>query len=212
VDTGFRRTSDGWVEPVGRDSPYAWDEFGAFRFGERNLLDNALLPDGDGQLVVGLELWGHPAGGWLDFEVGFWASAPWNGSLDDWADSISGYPDEEIIDPEASAPFVQGSSTLEFSVGLRKEFWLLRGHLRPFVSGGASALRARTFAAQGADGEEDSDGVLGWYGQVGVGWMFLNGSRIDVSYRTLDTGEISVGGIEGDADYDQWSVGFGFSF
>ena len=210
VDEGYRRTDDGWVEPIGPTSPYGWDEFASFRFGERNM-SSSVLPEGDGQLVLGLELWGAPRGAWLDLEFGFFAAAPWNGSLDDWGDSLDGFPDEEADSTEGQ-PFVSGTSTLEFSIGVRREFWLFDGHLRPFVSGGASAQRLRVFSAQGPEGSEDADGSLGVYAQAGVGWMFLNGGRIDVSYRWLDSESVEVAGLDTEADYDQWSIGFGFAF
>ena len=208
---GWRRTRDDWVEPVGLDSPYSWDEFGALHFGERNL-DGSFLPDGQGQFALGLELWGHPPGAWIDLEFGFWASAPWNGSLDDWGDAIDGFPDEESDPDDPGVEFVEGSSTLEFSAGLRKEFWLFGGHLRPFLAGGVSALRARVFAAQGSDGADDADGALGLYAQAGLGWMFLNGSRIGFSYRVLESEEVTLDGRVGDVDYEQWTFHLGFAF
>jgi hypothetical protein len=201
----------GWRTPIGTPDPDEWDEFFALHFGERNL-DPDFLAEAEGQFVLGLELWGHPPGSPVDLEFGFFASAPWDGSLDDWGDALDGFPDEEQDDPRADPPFVEGTSTLEFAVGVRKEVWLWHGALRPYVSGGLSAQRVRAYEAVGAEGEDDADGVLGFYGQVGVGWCFANGSRIGLGFRFVEAGEVEVLGRRGDADSTQWTLSFGFGY
>lgn len=199
----------GWSRAPGL-SDHAWEEWFSIVFGERNLAP--FLPGGQSQLVTGIELWGAPRDAWLGFEVGLFASAPWDGSLDDWADSINGFPDEELTDPGPDTPTVAGSSTVEFSLGLRKELELFGGRLRPFVGGGLSALRTRSFEAQGANGSDDADGSLGLYGQAGFGWVFANGSRIGLAWRAFDGPEIEVAGRRGQSDYDSWSLSFGSAF
>ncbi len=200
----------GWSRAPGL-ADHGWSEWFGLAFGER-AFESALLPAGASQLALGVELWGRPHDAWIGLDVGLWASAPWDGSLDDWADSISGFPDEELLEPAPDTPLIEGSSSLEFSIGARRDLWLFAGRLRPYIAGGLSAMRLRTFSAQGASGDAESDGVLGVYGRVGLGWVFANGSRLGVDWRRFEGPAVEFAGQAGSPNYDQWSLSFGAAF
>ncbi|QDU66867.1 outer membrane protein [Engelhardtia mirabilis] len=189
-----------------------WREDGQMHFGTRDFANTDLMPGGEDQLVMGLELYGAPEAAFLSVEFGLWTSAPYDGSLDDWFDSISGYPDEETEDPSIFVPTVEGSSSIEASLGLRKELALFDGFLRPYVSGGVSLLRARSFVATGAQGVEEGDTTWGYYGQVGLQFALTPNARVGIAWRAFEGQPVDLLGVSGRPDYRQLSFTLGFSY
>ena len=188
-----------------------WREEGQLHLGTRNFSDLNLMPSGDDQFVMGVELYGAPEAALFSIEFAFWASAPYDGSLDDWFDSISGFPDEES-DETTVLPTVTGSSSIEASMGLRKEFLLAGGFFRPYVSTGLSVLRARSFVASGAVGVEEGDTTWGWYGQVGVMFALSPYARVGIGLRAFEGEEVELLGVRGEPDYQQLTFTLGFSY
>lgn len=206
---GCAATEEWGVGPV--DYP-GWREDGVYHLGSRDFEDEGVLLGGDDQFVMGLELYGAPEAALVSVEVGFWASASYDGSLDDWVDSINGFPDEEDDGTGPTPLTVEGSSGLELSLGVRKELLLFDGWVRPYVSGGASLLRARSFVATGAEGVEEGDTTWGWYGQAGLQLALAPNARLGVGFRAFDGETVELLGSRGQPDYTQVTFTLGFSY
>ena len=188
---------------------HGWDERGFLMIGQREL-ESGFFADGDRQLVIGLELAGSPPDSLLKLEMGFWASAE-GGFGNDWLDSVFGTPnveEDDLGDPLDEA----STSTLEFSIGARKELPLLGGALRPYVGGGLSALQVRTWELENGAFDDTTDGSLGLYGHVGIRWLFENSGSIGFDLRAAEGHDVDLGPFGGEisSDYTQWALTFSF--
>ena len=58
----------------------------------------------------------------------------------------------------------------------------------------------------------DDDVSFGLYVRGGVTWVFDGGFGLGLDYRKLVGTDVSLFGVDGDADFDQFGLTFGFAF
>lgn len=104
------------------------------------------------------------------------------------------------------------NSTLELYAGLRASAYLLDGSLRPYLAAGPSLLFTDLTAEQGGISVSDDDTSIGLYARAGITYVFGNGFGLGLDYRKLMGTDISLFDAEGDSDFDQFGITFGFSF
>ena len=211
----IRQASDGFESDLDRayaeldrtpyDDTYGWHQRGSILFGERNFDQSLGLGRGD-QAVAGIELIGGPPGAWVDVEVGLSGSARGR-NVSQWLDRVFGDPDFEDLTGDDSG---LGNSSLEFSVGVQKRLLLFDGFVRPYIGGGAAAIRRRSFRVEADGVDDDFDSDLGWYTHAGIHFLWGDGIGIGIDFRRLGGTDLELEGLGTSADYDQWSLTFGF--
>lgn len=117
-----------------------------------------------------------------------------------------GYDDATIAGVEVS------HSTFELYGGVRATLDLFDGALQPYGSFGPSFLLSDLSAEQSGFTVSDDDWSFGLYARAGVAFVFGNGFALGLDYRKLFATDISLFGAEGDSDFDQFGITFGFSF
>ena len=198
---GRRRFADGGLWDNG------WDERGMLLLGRRNFRAGS-LPDGDNQFTIGVEFAGAPRGSFLELELAFFGSA--QGSFGtDWLERVFGDPNADEIAPGIFQDEFSTSS-LEISIGARKEIGLFGGALRPFVGAGLSGLQVRTFELQNGLLSDRTDGVLGFYAHAGLRYVFDGGASVGFDVRNVEAADLDLGlsGQDIDGGYTQWGFLF----
>lgn len=203
-------TDDG---PPRRFDPYAfrhddgWDERGFLMVGERGF-NSSSLNQADSQLMIGVELSGRPEGAWLDLEFGLLASANSAGPVS-WWEAVFGGSDETA---DAGDTF-SGTSSTEFSLGVRKQLPKIYDLLVPYAGVGLSALRLRDWRVDSNGFEDATDGGLGMYGHLGVYadfQTFGSPGRLGFDLRALEGVDVDLGFGNVSASYVQWAFTFSF--
>ncbi len=184
---------------------YTWRQRGSILFGERTFERSLGLGRAD-QAMAGFELIGAPPGSWVEMELGLSGSARGR-NVTQWLDRVFGEPQFEDLAEDDSG---LGSSSLEFSMGVQKRLLRFNGSVRPYVGGGAAAIRRRSFRIQADGVDDDSDSDLGWYAHAGIHILLGDGVGIGLDFRRLGGTDLELEGLATSADYDQWSLTFGF--
>ena len=99
----------------------------------------------------------------------------------------------------------------ELSFGVAKVF-KTAGKTRPFVSGGASFVRAEAEADTFAGNVDDNDESLGLWIEGGVYWRLTHHFNLGVHARTLLGTSVTLFDVDGDADYWQFGPMIGWSW
>ena len=103
-------------------------------------------------------------------------------------------------------------SVSELSFGVMK-IWEPRGNIRPFVGGGLSSVTATFEDDNPTIGKITQDDTSpGFYVQGGVFWRIGTRFNIGLEARMLRGTDISIGGADGDADYDQFGLVLGWGW
>ncbi len=100
------------------------------------------------------------------------------------------------------------SEIWELYAGPRKTFSLAEDRLHPYISAGASWSNAEL---QSGSGSIDDD-ALGFYLRAGVYYTIGDGFNLGLDYRKLLGADFEESGLKADGDFDQVSVGIGYSF
>lgn len=124
---------------------------------------------------------------------------------------LSGAQEEEFdfflaSDVEVTAAIV------EFNFGVNKT-WKPKGGIRPYIGGGLASVGAAGEVDAGFFGDaDDDDQSFGAYVHGGVFWRL--GPRFNIGFdaRALLGTEITLFGVEGDADYLQFGMLLGFGW
>ena len=100
----------------------------------------------------------------------------------------------------------------ELSFGIAK-VWETIGSGRPFVSGGLSFVSASIEVDSGIGGsvDDDDDSIGGWI-EGGIYWRLKPHFNLGLHGRILAGSDISLFGVEGDADYFQLGPMIGWSW
>ncbi len=162
----------------------------AFRLGELSLDQGDYEPVED-QSSFGIEFSDELPGSWAGYELGV------KGSYDS--------ADVGVFD-------VNGSTT-ELYGGVVKNFgsW----PVRPFVGLGLSIISVRLEVENVGFfgfGDSEDDSSLAGYFHAGVVWDITDGFFVGVDGRVLFGSDISLGGFETDADYEEFAFLVGFSY
>jgi opacity protein-like surface antigen len=104
------------------------------------------------------------------------------------------------------------SETWELYGGVRKTFSLAEDRLHPYLAAGASWSNADLdIGASGGSVSLDDD-AFGFYMRAGVYYTFGEGFNLGLDYRKLLGADYKDEGQSADGDFDQFSVGIGYSF
>jgi hypothetical protein len=100
----------------------------------------------------------------------------------------------------------------ELSFGIAK-VWETKGRARPFVSGGLSFVSAslEVDSVSGGTLDEDDDSIGGWI-EGGIYWRLMPHFNLGLHGRILAGSDITLLGVEGDADYFQFGPMIGWSW
>ena len=98
-------------------------------------------------------------------------------------------------------------STAELYGGLHKEFG--NDRVRPYVGGGLSLIKARV-EVSGAGDEDDASAAAYLHG--GVQFLVSPTVFLGVDARVLFGSDITIAGVNGDADYSQLALVLGWRF
>jgi opacity protein-like surface antigen len=104
------------------------------------------------------------------------------------------------------------SRFFEFSAGF---LWhpVKRAIVRPYLGAGALTLTAANDSDWGVfSSNSHSDQSFGFYGNAGVFFKVGDSFNIGLDGRIVRGTKVTLGGIEGDADYEQVSMLLGFSW
>lgn len=97
----------------------------------------------------------------------------------------------------------QASSISELSVGIAGA-WQSKGRLRGYVAGGFSFVGARLEVDTITNDVDDDDDSLGGWIEAGMAWRLGHHFSLGFGARTLLGTDITLFGVEGDADYFQF--------
>jgi hypothetical protein len=133
----------------------------------------------------------------LAFELGF------NTVPSDWPVGIEAsvsYSDDDDSGVEGE--------TKEASLGVRKTWDVSEGRVHPYVGGGLAGIQAEFSGF----GQSDDDTSVAGYVHGGVGFDLGSHFLIGVDVRLLLGSDITLFGIDGDADYVQYGLMVGYAF
>jgi len=100
----------------------------------------------------------------------------------------------------------------EIYAGARKTFSLAEDRLHPYISVGASWSNAELDASVGGGSASLEDDAFGFYLRGGVYYTIGEGFNVGLDYRKLLGANFEDSGAEADGDFDQFSLGIGYSF
>lgn len=100
------------------------------------------------------------------------------------------------------------SEIWEIYAGPRKTFSLAEDRLHPYLSAGGSWSNAELNSAPGSI----DDDAFGFYLRAGVYYTIGDGFNLGVDYRKLLGADFEESGTKADGDFDQFSIGIGYSF
>jgi hypothetical protein len=109
-----------------------------------------------------------------------------------------------------SADVIGAVSEVDFGVN---KTWELKGGVRPYVGGGLAALGASyKIDVPGGGDIDDDDGSGAFYVHGGLFWRL--GSRFNIGFdgRFLVGSDVTLFGVEGDADYAQFGMILGWGW
>jgi len=118
-----------------------------------------------------------------------------------WEVGFAGSTDESTL-----AGTKWTGSTGEIYGGLRKSFG--SDSVRPYLGGGLSFLRARWESS----GFDDDDTTLAAYVHGGIDFLVSQTFFVGLDVRVLFGSDITLGPLDGDADYNQAALRFGWRF
>ena len=153
-------------------------------FGQRSLDEDDWSPIED-QPTFGVEFAQEKPGSAIGWEIGLM------GSYDD--DTVAGFD-------------VEGS-TSELYGGVRKSF--LEGSVHPYVGGGLAFING-SVEVSGVGDDDDSSPAA--YAHGGVDFAVSELVHLGLDLRVLFGSELTIGGVDGDADYGQLALTLGFAF
>ncbi len=104
------------------------------------------------------------------------------------------------------------TQTWELYAGARKTFSLAGDRLHPYLAAGASWTNAEVDASAGGSSVDIDDDALAFYMRAGAYYTFGEGFNLGLDYRKLIGADYSAGGESADGDFDQFSIGIGYSF
>jgi len=104
------------------------------------------------------------------------------------------------------------SEVWELYAGARKTFSLAGDRLHPYLSGGVSWAVAEIDADDGGGTTTLDDDSFGFYVRAGIYYTFGGGFNLGLDYRKLLGAEFEDSGVKVDGDFDQLSLGIGYSF
>ena len=152
--------------------------------GQRNLDEDAHDPV-DEQFMFGIEYARERAGDALGFEIG----------------TMNSFREDSVAGAD-----VEGA-TGEIYAGVKKTFG--QDVVRPYVGGGLSYITA---VADGSGFDIEHDSSLAAYLHGGVGFQVSDRVVLGLDARFLFGSEVTLFGVETDADYGQLAVFIGFGF
>jgi hypothetical protein len=158
----------------------------ALYLGQRSLDENDYSPV-DKQDMFGIEYSRENAAGPVGFEVGIM------GSKDEDNDVLFGF------DVEAS--------TSEFYGGIRKTFG--QDVVRPYIGGGLSFINSKIEVVGVGD---DDDSSIAAYLHGGIGFQISQAVVLGLDLRFLFGSDLTLAGVNTDADYTQATLFIGFGF
>jgi len=167
-----------------------------FVLGARSLDEDFWTPT-DSQAVFGVTVdFGGPQ--WpVNLAIGYYSSYDKDTALVD-------------VGPVPSTADLEGSVG-ELSFGVLKTW--KKGNVRPFLGGGASFVEATgKFSAPGGFSDDDSSGSAGAYVEGGVYWRLARRLNIGLHARIVGGSDVTLFGVDGNADYGQFGflVGWGW--
>lgn len=110
------------------------------------------------------------------------------------------------------------AGTLEFAVGPRLDVAFGASGIHAYIAGGLAHISA--FAGLGDDNgdffddddDDDNDSSFAGYAHIGAYWRIERHFNVGIDFRILRGSDIEVFDVNTDADYDQLTLGFGYSF
>ena len=166
----------------------------AIHLGQKSFQDDGFDPVED-QALVGLDISFEPRE-----DSPFWIDT---GLFYSWDD--------------ANASFMGGDAdldtwTLEFSVGVRKDFVIEALNLRPYVGVGGSLLYSSYENVSGTTFVDDEEIAFGGYGKVGLMYRVTPETFLGIEYRALLGSDFDFAGGNVDSDYQQVTAVFSAFF
>jgi hypothetical protein len=151
--------------------------------GQRNLDQDDYAPV-DEQAMIGVEFARETAGSLVGWEVG-----------------VMGSSDEGSV-----AGFDVTGNTAEIYGGVRKTFG--SGSVRPYVGGGLSVINSEVEVSGSGSADDES---LAGYAHLGVSVDVTEAFFLGLDLRVLFGSDLSIGGVNTDADYGQLALILGWS-
>jgi hypothetical protein len=126
-----------------------------------------------------------------------------------------GYYESEDEGALASVPVfgdvdVEGEVS-EWSLGAHK-VWRLQGPPRPFLGGGLTRVTGEARLESVLGSAEEDDDSTGVYIEGGVFFRFAEVVNVGFHARVVEGTDVTLFGVDGDADYYQLGVLFGFGW
>jgi len=104
------------------------------------------------------------------------------------------------------------TETWEIYAGARKTFSLAENRLHPYLAAGAPWSNAELDASIGGASADIDDDAFGFYLRAGAYYTFGEGFNVGLDYRKLLGADYKADGASADGDFDQFSLGLGYSF
>ena len=152
--------------------------------GQRNLDQDDYAPV-DEQAMIGVEFARETAGSLVGWEVG-----------------VMGSSDEGSV-----AGFDVTGNTAEIYGGVRKTFG--SGSVRPYVGGGLSVINSEVEVSGSGSADDES---LAGYAHLGVSVDVTEAFFLGLDLRVLFGSDLSIAGVNTDADYGQLALFLGWGF
>lgn len=157
--------------------------------GERSLDEGLWAPTED-QGTIGVEYVNEAPTSTVGWEVGF------AGSTDD--------QDVGLLQVEAT--------TVELYGGIRKTFGDDTGRFHPYLGAGLSSIVAESEVSLGPVTASDDDSSIGFYLHGGIAFDVSTNVSLGLDVRVLTGTDMTIAGVDADADYEQVALTIGIGF